>query len=84
MNDHFAASVSALEKLNHQLTSIQGKPVDIVYRGQGSHTKKTRNYYRSTTHGQMKTELWKWQYCTSYVVLKMDAMYLFHYGIFCW
>lgn len=60
MNDHFAASACALDKLKTgEINSTEGKPVDVIYRVQGSHTKKTRNYYRSTTHRQMKTELWK-------------------------
>lgn len=33
MNDHFAASVSALDKLKiGEINSIQGKPVDVIYR----------------------------------------------------
>jgi len=56
MNDHFAASASALHKFKTgEINSIEGKPVDILYRVQGSHTKKTRNCYRSPTYRQTKT-----------------------------
>lgn len=77
MNYNFTAAVSALDKLKTgEINSIEGKPVDVIYRVQGSHTKKTRNYYWSTTQMQMKTELWKQWYslCTWLVVHQLHCV----------
>lgn len=63
--------MSALGKIKiSEIKRIRVKPVEIFYRVQESHTKKTRNYYQSTTHRQMKIKLWKQQYslCTSLIV----------------
>lgn len=57
MNDPSGATASALEKIKiSEIKRIWVKPVEISYRVQERHTKKTRNYYKSTTHRQMKTK----------------------------